>query len=306
MGVKEVTGCDTLQGARKLKIMLTLNPATVNPALDAPTKALYYQVLFEQHEAIASSLADLAEPAQVEPCIIRTVGSPYQAPHIWLSAPHLDFVRKEVEEMMRWGLVSIGSGPWAAPAFAVPKPRSTKLRLVVNYKGTNAQTIRDSTPLPHAEDILRIVGQHKVFWKLDLKSGFWQVPVHPDSIPITGFCTPDGLYQWHRMPMGLRNGPPHFQRCMNKVVLESGLRDMAGIFIDDLGSGGKTHVEAAQNLRTMMQALSSRHVLAGADKLGLGWLEMPFLGYLLKEGQLHCDPAKTEAIGRLVPPETRQ
>ena len=93
---------------------------------------------------------------------------------------------------------------------------------------------------------------------------------------------------------------------MNKVVLESGLRDMAGIFIDDLGSGGKTHVESAQNLRTMMQALSSRHVLAGADKLGLGWLEMPFLGYLLKEGQLHCDPAKTEAIGRLVPPETRQ
>ena len=60
--------------------------------------------------------------------------------------------------MMKWGLVSVGSGPWAAPAFAVPKPRSTKLRLVVNYKGTNAQTIRDSTPLPHAEDILHVVG----------------------------------------------------------------------------------------------------------------------------------------------------
>ena len=60
--------------------------------------------------------------------------------------------------MMKWGLVSVGSGPWAAPDFAVPKPRSTKLGLVVNYKGTNAQTIQDSTPLPYTEDILRVVG----------------------------------------------------------------------------------------------------------------------------------------------------
>ena len=94
----------------------------------------------------------------MEPCVISTIGSPYQAPHICLSEPHLNFVQQEVGEMMKWGLVSVGSGPWAAPAFAVPKPRSTKLRLVVNYKGTNAQTIRDSTPLPHAEDILRVVG----------------------------------------------------------------------------------------------------------------------------------------------------
>ena len=49
-------------------------------------------------------------------------------------------------------------------------------------------------PLPHVEDIVRVVGQHRVFWKVDLKSGFWQVPVHPDLIPITAFITPDGLY----------------------------------------------------------------------------------------------------------------
>ena len=96
--------------------------------------------------------------------------------------------------MLKWGLVSVGSGPWATPAFAVPKPRSTKLRLVVNYKGTNAQTVRDSTPLPYVEDIVRVVGQHRVFWKVDLKSGFRQVPVHPDLISITAFITPDGLY----------------------------------------------------------------------------------------------------------------
>ena len=83
-------------------------------------------------------MADLSEQAKVEPCIIRTIGSSYQAPPIRLSEPHLAFVRKEVAEMLKWGLVSVGSGPWAAPAFAVPKPRSTKLHLVVNYKDTNS------------------------------------------------------------------------------------------------------------------------------------------------------------------------
>ena len=89
----------------------------------------------------ASSLADLVEPVRVEPCIVHTIGSPYKSLFIRLNDPHLAFMRKEVNKMIKWGLVSVGSGPWAALAFAVPKPRSSKLRLVVNYKGTNNQTV---------------------------------------------------------------------------------------------------------------------------------------------------------------------
>ena len=100
----------------------------------------------------------MVEPANVEPCVIRTIGSPYKAPFIRLSATYLAFVRNEVAQMIKYGLVMVGSGPWAAPAFAVPKPHSTKLRLVVNYKGTNAYTVRDSTPLHCAEDIVWVVG----------------------------------------------------------------------------------------------------------------------------------------------------
>ena len=109
--------------------------------------------------------------------------------------------------------------------------------------------------MPRAEDIVHVVGQHNVFWKLDLKSGFWQVPMHPNSMPITGFCTLDGLYQWHRMPMDLRNGLPQFQHCMNNVLLEYGMQTHAGVFIDDLGSGGADHKAAANSLNSIMQAL---------------------------------------------------
>ena len=77
------------------------------------------------------------------------------------------------------------------------------------------------------------------------------------------------------------------------------------MFIDDLGSGGSDHANCAHNLDLMMQSLEAYHVQAGGDKLQLGSTALPFLGYLLKEGELHCDPAKTAAIERLIPPETR-
>ena len=54
------------------------------------------------------------------------------------------------------------------------------------------------------------------------------------------------------MPMGLRNGPPHFQHCMNKIILTSGMYKIAGIFIDDMGSGGLDHKDSAHNSNAML------------------------------------------------------
>ena len=83
---------------------------------------------------------------------------------------------------------------------------------------------------------------------------------------------------------------------MNKVLVESVMQMQAGVFINDLGSGGADHKAAANSLNSIMQALENGHMLAGADKVGLCEDSMAFLGYLLKAGELHCDPAKREAI----------
>ena len=83
------------------------------------------------------------------------------------------------------------------------------------------------------------------------------------------------------------------------------MQDEAGIFIDDLGGGGKTHAQAISNLDKLLAALEDRHVLVGVDKLGLGEESLALLGYLLIEGELHPDPSKMECIRQLPPPETR-
>ena len=62
-------------------------------------------------------------------------------------------------------------------------------------------------------------------------------------------------------------------------------------------------MHAAANLDKLMSTLENKHVLMGVDKLGLGKDSLAFLGYLLIEGELHCDPAKTDCIEQLVLPE---
>ena len=105
--------------------------------------------------------------------VIRTFGQPMTRPPIRLPPAHRDFLRTELAAARQAGLICTGASPWSSPSFVVPKPWSTKLRVVLDYRWLNAQTIRDSYPLPHVPDVLEAVGAHSYFNKLDLKSGFW-------------------------------------------------------------------------------------------------------------------------------------
>lgn len=110
---------------------------------------------------------------------------------------------------------------------------------------------------------------------------------------------------WSRLPFGVRNGPPAFQRGMTQAIREHGLEEIVACFIDDLATGGGTHEEAVQNAEKLFTMLEDFHLLAGADKVFMGLSEMKFLGYLLVAGQLQPDPDKVAAVERLLPPCTR-
>ena len=207
----------------KLARIVALNPAIVNPDLPPHHRAPYYQAIHDHLDAFALDLEDLRHPATVAPFEIHTFGPPAARPPIRASPAHAKFMRDEIATLHTHGLIHSSSTPWAAPCFPVPKPRSDKLRLVIDYRALNAQTRRDSFPIPHIQDVLIKVGQFRHWSKLDLKSGFWQVPLHPDHEQFTGVCTPDELFVWRRLPFGVRNGPPHFQRTMNEAIAAAGL-----------------------------------------------------------------------------------
>ncbi len=124
-------------------------------------------------DVFALSLEDLRVPAHTEPFQIQTFGAPtYKAP-IRCPPAHAKLIREEVKTLKEAGLVRHMPTPWASPCFLVPKPHSEKMRMVIDYRLLNAQTRRDSHPIPNIKDVVQKVGQFATFSKLDLKSGFW-------------------------------------------------------------------------------------------------------------------------------------
>ena len=102
------------------------------------------------------------------------------------------------------------------------RKKDGSFRFVVDYKRLNTITSKDSSPLPNMEDtIQKLGGGYRYFSKLDLKSGFYQIPINDNDKEKTAFITPFGLYQFNVLPMGLRNSPPTFQRVMTHLKIMS-------------------------------------------------------------------------------------
>ena len=119
----------------------------------------------------------------------------------------------KLEEMLQQGVIEESSSPWMAPAVFVPK-KSGEVRICIDYRELNKQTVKDAYPLPLADEVQDRLSNSSVFSTLDLQNGYWQLPVHPDDIEKTAFSPGPGmgLYQFNRMPFGLTGAPGLFQR----------------------------------------------------------------------------------------------
>ena len=142
---------------------------------------------------------------------------------------------------MEAGLIRLSYSPYAAPALLVPK-KDASWRMVVDYKKFNGITIKDNYPLPHMEQTIQMLGRgYRYLSKLDMKSGFWQIPIKEEDKHKTALVTPNGLYEWNVLAQGLKNSPPSFQRVMSDVL--SDYREFALVYIDDIVVFSRTFEE---------------------------------------------------------------
>ena len=93
-----------------------------------------------------------------------------------------------VKEMLKQGTICHSKSSYASPVVLVKKKDGSD-RFCVDYKQLNTVTNKDKYPLPRVDDITDALSRAKYFATLDLQSGYWQIPIEPEDIPKTAFCT---------------------------------------------------------------------------------------------------------------------
>ena len=121
-----------------------------------------------------------------------------------------NFIKEEVQQMLKNGLIQPSASPWKSPVVLVKK-KNGEYRFCVDYRKLNAVTKKDAYPLPRIDEMLDALGKSKYYSTLDLMSGFWQVEMNPQDKEKTSFTTRAGNYEFNVMPFGLTNAPATFQ-----------------------------------------------------------------------------------------------
>ncbi|KAL0822205.1 hypothetical protein ABMA28_004335 [Loxostege sticticalis] len=134
-----------------------------------------------------------------------------------MSESEKKITREITDDLLKNGIIRHSNSPYASPALLVDKGSGGK-RLCVDYRQLNKITVKEKYPMPIIEDLIDRLQGCKYFTSLDLKSGYHQIKIKPEAIPKTAFITPDGHFEYLRMPFGLSNGPSVFQRLMNTVL----------------------------------------------------------------------------------------
>ena len=209
----------------------------------------------------------------------------------------------QVQQMLASNIICPSNSPWASPVVMVKK-KDGSLCFCVDFRQLNAATVKDAHPLARTDDLLDALHRARWFSTLDLKSGYWQVPIMERDKEKTAFRTSSGqLYEFNQVPFGLCQAPATFSRLMDRVL--SGLHwETCLFYLDDIIVFSSAWEEHLARLRQVFERLRHANLKLGAEKCAFATKEVSYLGHRVTEEGLLPDSALLAAFREIPPPKT--
>ncbi|GFY77952.1 hypothetical protein TNIN_250031 [Trichonephila inaurata madagascariensis] len=166
-----------------------------------------------------------------------------------------DIVDKQIDEWTQNGIIEPCSSDYASQVLVVRKKDGSP-RVCIDFQKLNRVLVKDHYPLPLIEDILDKLQDTRVFSTIDLRNGFFHVPVNKQSRPYTSFVIQNGQFQFLKMPFGLSTCPSTFQRFINTVFRDLIVQGIVLPYMDDIVILAKNESEAIDRLKKVLKVSS--------------------------------------------------
>ncbi len=211
-----------------------------------------------------------------------------------LSRPEVAELNTQVASLLEKGYIQPSNSPYGHPVLFVKK-KNGNLRMCIDYRSLNQQTVKSRYPLPRIDDLFDQLHGAQVFSSIDLQSAYYQVRLKPEDVPKTAFTTPLGLFEFRVLCFGLTDAPGTFQNIMNDV-----LKDVIGkfviVYLDDIVVFSKNQAEHYKHLEVVLSLLREHELYANLAKCKFVQPELHFLGHIVGAQGLRVDPAKVAVV----------
>ena len=223
-----------------------------------------------------------------------TTDEPINTPPRRLPLGCVSEVNEKIGTLYREGKIEPSNSPWAFPIVPVRK-KDGSIRICVDYRPLNKVTVADTFPTGNIQDCLDKLSDASYFSTIDLAQGYMQVPLSPKDKEKTAFRSPVGLWQWTRMPQGLKNSPATWCRLMQKVFNTIPTERLI-LYMDDICVVSNSFEDHLRRLQEVFDCLRQHGLKIKAKKCHLAKDEVVWLGHKVSRAGVTPDREKVSAV----------
>jgi hypothetical protein len=210
-------------------------------------------------------------------------------------------ISDSIDQLLGWDIIEDSVSSTASPIVMVWQ--NNKWRFCVDYRALNAITKGDAYPLLRPDYVFSAMANKQYFSTFDAIKGYHQIDIDPADRAKTAFISHRGLYQYKRLPFGLKNAPGQFQRIMDRIL--GGLRWIAALcYIDDVIIFSNSWGEHIAHIRTFLKSVRTSGLQLSLAKCKFGYDSVKMLGMNISRYGLHTIAEKVQAVMDIAPPRT--
>jgi len=244
------------------------------------------------------------QPAKVTPMQIILMNDkklPNSQPPRRFSETVKKFIYDEIQKWLHDGVISHCDAAYASQ-ITVVHAKGRDWRLCIDFRELNEVTKSNVYPIPNLKSVLRRVSGKNYYAKIDLKKGYLQAPLDEKSREFSAFISDFGVYQFNRIPFGLKNAPGYFQYILSKEVLNGLLYIICELYIDDIIIFADNMQELKERFILVLERLKQFNIIVNSAKCKFGLKKIEFLGHIVSKEGIQLSENKINDLKKIEEP----